>query len=169
MRAAGSADVVVSSGGMSVGEEDHIKQALEDVGRLEMWQVAVKPGKPLAYGRIEEADFLGLPGNPVSTLVTFCLFVRPFLLARLGARNVEPHGLPVQAGFEWTRPADRREYVRVRLEYDDGAPRAALYEKQGSDVMSSTVWADGLVEVPEASTVAPGDWVTYYPFSTLLA
>ena len=163
-----AADVVVSTGGMSVGEEDHVKRALEDVGHLEMWQVAVKPGKPLAYGRVRDADFLGLPGNPVSTLVTFCLFVRPFLLARLGVVNVAPRSIPVRADFDWRRPANRREFVRARLRYDEDGPKATIFPRQGSDVMSSTVWADGLVEVMEATTVAPGDWVNYHAFGELL-
>jgi molybdopterin molybdotransferase len=169
-RAAAQADVVVSSGGVSVGEEDHVRQALEQVGELELWRVAVKPGKPLAYGRIGDADFLGLPGNPVSTFVTFCLFVRPFLLSRMGMRQVAPRLWPVAAGFEWPRPARRREFARARLERDAaGQPVAVLHPRQGSDVLSSTTWADGLVEIPEGVTVAPGDRLRFLDFDTLLA
>jgi molybdopterin molybdotransferase len=167
--AAAGADVVVSSGGMSVGEEDHVKQALERTGVLEMWKVAVKPGKPLAYGRIHGADFLGLPGNPVSTLVTFCLFVRPFLLRRQGVSRVLPTPLPVPAAFRWQRPGGRREYVRARLEDGAAGPRVDIYPKQGSDVLTSTVWADGLVEIREGETIEAGDPVPYYSFAELLA
>ncbi len=169
LEAARQADVVVSSGGMSVGEEDHVRAALMEVGRLEMWRVAVKPGKPLAYGRIGTADFLGLPGNPVSTLVTFCLFVRPFLLRRLGARDVLPRAFRVTADFEWLRPAGRRELLRARLESrDDGTPVAVIYPKQGSDVMMSTTWSDGLLDIPAGTAVHRGDSVAYYSFAELL-
>jgi molybdopterin molybdotransferase len=169
-RAAAEADVIVSSGGVSVGEEDHVRDALEAVGRLELWRVAVKPGKPLAYGRVGGADFIGLPGNPVSALVTFCLFVRPFLLRRMGARRLKPPAWPVEADFEWPRPRQRREYARARLvAAGEGVPRATLYPKQGSDVLSSCAWADGLVEIPEGVTVAPGDTVRYLDFDALFA
>ena len=178
--AADVADVVVTSGGMSVGDEDYLRMALESVGELEMWRVAVKPGKPLAYGRIRGregpesrglgADFLGLPGNPVSTLVTFCLFVRPFILRRQGALDVLPRPWPVRADFAWPKPVDRREFVRARLATDeDGVRRAHLFAKQGSDVMTSAVWADGLVEIPEGITIEPGDRVSYYSFAELLS
>lgn len=168
-RAAASADVVVSTGGMSVGEEDHIKTALEEVGNLEMWKVAVKPGKPLAYGRIGDADFLGLPGNPVSTLVTFCLFVRPFLLSRLGVTQVTPAWFEVPAGFDWPKPVRRREFVRARLcPGADGGQVAELFARQGSDVLTSTVWASGLLEILEGRTYAKGDRLRYFPFSELL-
>lgn len=163
--AAEVADVVVTSGGMSVGEEDHVKQALERAGQLEMWRVGVKPGKPLAYGRIREADFIGLPGNPVSTLVTFCLFVRPFLLRRQGVVQVLPAPIQVPAAFRWSRPGGRREYVRARRVPGGGVD---IYPKQGSDVLTSTVWADGLVEIREGRTVEPGDPVPYYSFAELL-
>jgi molybdopterin molybdotransferase len=166
---ASRADVVVTSGGMSVGDEDHVRQALMSAGELEMWRVAVKPGKPLAYGRIAGADFLGLPGNPVSTLVTFCLFVRPFLLRRQGVEEVLARPLWVSADFRWPRPGSRREFARARLGGgDDGEVRAVLYPKQGSDVLTSTVWADGLVEIREGATVEPGDSVPYYSFADLL-
>ena len=167
--AAGRADVIVTSGGVSVGEEDHMRAAVEAAGHIELWQVAVRPGKPLAYGRIAEADFLGLPGNPVSTLVTFCLFVRPFLLKRQGAARLLPRPYPVRAAFEWRKAGKRREFARARLSPEDGqAPRAEIFPKQGSDVLTSTVWAEGVVEIPEGATVAPGDTILYYPFSDLL-
>ena len=166
--AAEDMDLIITSGGVSVGEEDHVKHALETTGTLEMWQVAVKPGKPLAYGRIGEADFLGLPGNPVSTLVTFCLFVRPFILSRQGLKEVAPRPILVTADFSWPTPMRRREFVRARLEGSGESTKASLYHKQGSDVLASTVWADGLVEIPEQSTIKPGDKVSYLAFSQLL-
>jgi molybdopterin molybdotransferase len=166
--AAAGSDVVVTSGGMSVGDEDHVKRAVERIGQLEMWRVAVKPGKPLAYGRIGAADFIGLPGNPVSTLLTFCLFVRPFLLRRQGVPSVIPRPLRVPAAFHWPRPGRRREYVRARLAQGSNGVAVDIYPKQGSDVLTSTVWADGLVEIREGGTVEPGDPVPYYSFAELL-
>ena len=169
-RAAERADLVVGSGGMSVGEEDHVRTALEQVGRLEMWKVAIKPGKPLAYGRIADADFVGLPGNPVSTLVGFCLFVRPFILRRQGMAEVRPRPMRVSAAFEWPRPGSRREFVRVRLrDAAAGAYRAEIHPKQGSDVLTSAVWADGLADIPRGAVIRPGDPVDYYSFTELLA
>lgn len=168
-QAASLADVIITSGGVSVGEEDHVKRAVDSIGRLEMWRVAVKPGKPLAYGRIEEADFIGLPGNPVSTVVTFCLFVRPFLLRRQGVAEVLTNAMPVVADFDWPTAANRREYVRAKLVHDERlSAKAIIHPKQGSDVLASTVWADGLVEIPERSTVSRGDTVSYFSFSSLL-
>jgi molybdopterin molybdotransferase len=164
-QAAGRADVVVTSGGVSVGEEDHVKAALERLGRIEMWKVAMKPGKPLVYGRVGDADFLGMPGNPVSAFVVFCLFARPFLLARMGAKisPVQPYTLP--AGFDWAKPGKRREYLRARFE--DG--RAVLYPNQGSGVLTSLAWADGLVDIDAGATVKAGDLVRFLPLSELLA
>jgi len=166
--AAERADVVVTSGGMSVGDEDHLKRAIERTGDLEMWNVAVKPGKPLAYGRIGGADFIGLPGNPVSTLVTFCLFVRPFLLRRQGVESVRPLAVRVPAAFRWPRPGRRREFLRAHLVEGSGGTAVDIYPKQSSDVLTSTVWADGLVEIAEGVTVEPGDALPYYPFAELL-
>ncbi len=167
--AAVRADLIVTSGGVSVGEEDHVRDAVEAIGHIELWRVAVKPGKPLAYGRIGQADFLGLPGNPVSTLVTFCLFVRPFLLKRQGAAEVLPRPYPVQAAFQWRKAGKRREFARARLSREEGqVPKAEIFPKQGSDVLTSTVWAEGVVEIPEGARVEPGDTILYYPFSDLL-
>ena len=168
-QAAEGADVIVTSGGVSVGEEDHMRQAVARLGRLDLWRIAVKPGKPLAYGHVYDADFLGLPGNPVSVLVTFCLFVRPFLLRRQGAGEVMPRSFRVKAGFTWQKPGVRREYLRARLvPHEDGEWRAEAFPKQGSDVLTSAVWADGLVEIPEGKLYGVGDDVSFLPFSELL-
>jgi molybdopterin molybdotransferase len=166
--AARSADVIITSGGVSVGEEDYVKTAVESQGELSMWRVAMKPGKPLAFGRVGNIPFIGLPGNPVSVFVTYCLFARPYLLRCQGAGNVLPKWIPVTAGFDWPKPGKRREYLRVRLEDNHGEVRAVLYSHQGSGVLTSTVWADGLVEVLENSTVASGDRVRYLGFDSLL-
>jgi len=117
---------------------------------------------------VGDADFLGLPGNPVSTLVTFCLFVRPFLLKRMGAGELQPPRWPVRADFDWPVPRQRREFARARIHRDDGGTAwATLHERQGSDVMSSTTWADGLVEINEGTTLRRGDWLSYLDFQHL--
>jgi molybdopterin molybdotransferase len=168
-RAADGSDVFLTSGGVSVGEEDHVRRAIQELGQLDLWRVRIKPGKPLAYGRVGESDFIGLPGNPVSALVTFLLFVRPFLLRRMGARDVLPVHYRVAAGFRWSRPGDRREFLRARIAVGDaGEPRAVLFARQGSDVLTSAAWAHGLVELPEGTVLEPGDPVRYLPFAELL-
>ena len=169
LQGAERADVLITTGGVSVGEEDHVRCALESIGELEMWKVRVKPGKPIVYGRIGTCDLLGLPGNPVSALVTFCLFVRPFILRRLGAVRVFPVPMRVAARFEWPRPGGRREYARARLVVtEDGETGAEIHTRQGSDVLSATAWATGLVEIAEGTTIAPGNRVRYYSFGDLL-
>ncbi len=169
LEAAEQADLILTTGGVSVGDEDHVKRAVEVVGRLELWRIRVKPGKPLAFGSVGEADFIGMPGNPVSTLVTFMLFARPFILKRQGASRVLPEAFPITAGFSWPKPGKRREFVRARLEHrPDGTMVAVIYPRQGSDVLTSAVWGDGLVELPEETTVAPGDTLKYLAFSDLL-
>ncbi len=163
--AASVADVVITSGGVSVGEADYVKAAVEKLGRVEMWKVAMKPGKPLVYGRVNEADFIGLPGNPVSAFVTFCLFVRPFLLQRMGVRDVLYRAFPVKADFAWIKPGARREFLRARLQ-ENG--QAAIYPNQSSGVLTSCAWADGLVDLEIGQTVQPGDWIRFIPLSELL-
>jgi len=153
------ADVVITTGGVSVGEEDHIKAALTQLGRVDMWKVAMKPGKPLVYGHVGEADFLGLPGNPVSAFIVFGLFVRPFLLARMGAQVAAPQSYSVTAAFDWPKPGQRREFLRARLE----AEQAVLYRNQSSGVLTSMAWAEGLVDLPAGCTVKAGDSVRFLP------
>lgn len=164
--AASVADVVITSGGVSVGEADYVKAAVEKLGRVEMWKVAMKPGKPLVYGRVGDTDFIGLPGNPVSAFVTFGLFVRPFLLKRMGAADVLYRAFAVQADFAWPKPGTRREFLRARLQPNG---RLALFPNQSSGVLTSCAWADGLVDVEIGGTVRPGDWVRFIPFAELLA
>ena len=171
-QASRAADVVITSGGVSVGEEDHIKTAVQQLGRIEMWQVAMKPGKPLVYGRLGdnlgdhlgESDFLGLPGNPVSAFVVFCLFVRPFLLRRMGAEARPAAAFTVAAGFDWPKPGKRREFLRARLQDD----RAMIYTNQSSGVLTSLAWADGLIDIEAGASVRHGDPVRFLPLSELL-
>jgi molybdopterin molybdotransferase len=164
--AASVADVVITSGGVSVGEADFVKTAVEKLGRVEMWKVAMKPGKPLVYGRVDEADFIGLPGNPVSAFVTFCLFVRPFLLKRMGATDVLYRAFAVQADFTWAKPGARREFLRARLQPNG---RLGLFPNQSSGVLTSCAWGDGLVDLAVGQTIEPGDWVRFIPFAELLS
>jgi molybdopterin molybdotransferase len=164
--AASIADVVITSGGVSVGEADYVKTAVEKLGRVEMWKVAMKPGKPLVYGRVNDADFIGLPGNPVSAFVTFCLFVRPFLLKRMGAADVLYRAFAVQADFAWSKPGVRREFLRAQLQ---PSGRLALFPNQSSGVLTSCAWSDGLVDLAVGQTVQPGDWMRFIPFSELLS
>jgi molybdopterin molybdotransferase len=164
-RAAASSDLIVTSGGMSVGEEDHVKAAVEAEGRLEMWKIAVKPGKPLAFGRVGRAAFIGLPGNPVSLFVTALVFVRPFILRAQGDAEVAPLAYPMRADFDWPKPDVRREFLRVKL---NAAGGLELYPNQGSAVLTSAVWADGFVDNPERHPIARGDSVRFLPFSELL-
>jgi molybdopterin molybdotransferase len=165
-RAAREADVVVTSGGVSVGEADYVKAAVEKLGRVEMWKVAMKPGKPVVFGQIGDADFVGLPGNPVSAFVIFCLFVRPFLLKRMGVADVLYRAFAAQADFAWPKAGARREFLRARLQPNG---KLALFPNQGSGVLTSCTWADGLVDLAMGDTVQPGDWVRFIPFSELLA
>ncbi|MCM5681058.1 molybdopterin molybdotransferase MoeA [Schlegelella sp. S2-27] len=157
-RAAAGHDLILTSGGVSVGEEDHIKPAVQAEGQLDLWQIAIKPGKPLAFGQVRDAWFIGLPGNPVSSFVTFLLAVRPFLLALQGSRVEPPQTLPMRAAFDWPKPDKRREFLRVRRTADG---RVELFPNQSSGVLTSTVWADGVVDNPPGQAIASGDIVRY--------
>lgn len=163
-RAAQGADVILSSGGMSVGEEDHIKPAIEVLGRLNMWRVALKPGKPVALGEVAGVPYIGLPGNPVSSFVTFLMLARPYLLKCQGRSNVCAKPMRVRADFERTKPCPREEFVRVRRNDAGGLD---IYPKQNSQVLTSCAWADGLVDIPAGATVSRGDIVVYYPFGEM--
>jgi len=169
-QAAQEADIIITSGGVSVGEEDYVKDAVAQLGKIDMWRIAMKPGKPLAFGRIENAAFIGLPGNPVSVFVTFCIFARPFLLRSQGVMNVTPRSYWVEVNFDWLKPDRRREYLRARLEpSQDGQSRAALFPYQGSGVLTSTVWGDGLINCPAGTPIKRGERVRFIPFAELLA
>jgi molybdopterin molybdotransferase len=165
VRAAQSADLIVTSGGVSVGEEDHVKPAIKAEGELALWQIAMKPGKPLAFGAVRGVPFIGLPGNPVSSFVTFLLFARPFILRRQGVTQVEPRALPLRADFELPRADKRREFLRARLNAGGGLE---LFGNQNSAVLTSAAWADGLVDHPAGQTIARGDLVRFLPFAELL-
>ncbi len=169
-RAAEGNDLIVTCGGVSVGEEDHLKPAVEREGRLDLWQIAIKPGKPLAFGEVFRADgsptwFIGLPGNPVSSFITFLFAVRPVLLKLQGGTDLTPKPIAMRADFAWPRADKRREFLRVRRNGQGGLD---LFANQGSGVLTSTVWADGLVDNPGGTTIAVGDTVRYLPFAELL-
>ena len=159
-------DLVLTSGGVSVGEEDHIKPAVQQLGQLDLWQIAIKPGKPFAHGRIGAAHFIGLPGNPVSSFITFLVLVRPFLLRMQGAADVAMPGQSLRADFAWPRADSRREFLRVRRNAAGGLD---LFANQSSGVLTSAVWGDGFIDNPPGQTIARGDSVRFVSFGDLLA
>lgn len=168
-RGAGCADLILTTGGVSVGEEDHLKPAVERLGRLELWRIAVRPGKPLAFGEVAGTPILGLPGNPVSAFVTFCLFARPFILRAQGRTDGEVHPLRLPAAFDWPRPDRRREYLRARPAPDGrGGVHLEVHASRSSAVLSAVTWARGLAVVPEGRTLRRGEGVDYLPFAELL-
>lgn len=171
-------DLIITSGGVSVGEEDHIRPAVEAEGHINMWQIAVKPGKPLAFGEVRRAAasisasapedtafFLGLPGNPVSSFVTFLLFVRPFILRMQGMQNIAPTSYTMRADFEWKKADRRNEFLRAKINAEGGL---TIFSNQSSGVLTSTVWGDGLIDLAAGQTIAHGDLVKFIPFSELL-
>ena len=160
-------DLIMTTGGVSVGEEDHVKPAVKKLGELNLWKIRMKPGKPLAYGKVKKTPFIGLPGNPVSSFVTFCIFSLPFIKKMQGNSNYESKISKVKTNFECKRAKPRREYARVRIDQSTEVPLANLFSKQGSDVMSSVVWADGIIEIPENTTFEAGTVLNYYPMSEL--
>ncbi|MEN8642127.1 molybdopterin molybdotransferase MoeA [Pseudomonas sichuanensis] len=160
----GNVDLILSTGGVSVGEADYLGLALREAGELALWKLAIKPGKPLTFGHYQGVPVIGLPGNPASTLVTFGLLARPYLLRRQGVAAVAPLRFSVPAGFDWPKPGNRREYLRARIE--DGQVR--IYKNQSSGVLRSAAWAEGVVEVREGSTPRQGELVPFIPFSELL-
>jgi len=169
--AAGQADLVMTSGGVSVGEEDHLKPAVEALGSLDLWKIAIRPGKPLAFGHIEGTPFIGTPGNPVSLFVTFCLFARPFILKCQGVRDQELTPTPIlaKADFDWPKAEKRREFARAQLNLDaQGQAQVSLYSSRSSGVLNSLTWANGLAILPEQQTLTRGAMVKFLPFSELL-
>jgi len=179
-RAAAECDVIVTSGGVSVGDADFVKPAVEAEGELLMWRIAMKPGRPLAFGRVfrassggasaaadrnaDSAAFIGLPGNPVSSFVTFLIFVRPFLLRTRGMTDVTPQAMLARADFDWLEADPRREFLRVKWNAEGGLD---LYSSQDSAVMTSTSWADGLLDNPAGCTIRRGDLVRFLPYAAL--
>ena len=169
--AASHHDLVLTSGGVSVGEEDHVKPAVEALGGLNLWQISMKPGKPFAFGFLKSqasdhsAHFMGLPGNPVSSFVTFQLLVRPFLLALQGVRTVQAEPLQLKANFDLPKPDKRREFLRVKRNAQGGLD---LFPNQSSGVLTSVVWGDGVVDNPGSNVIHSGDLVRFYPFSEWL-
>ncbi len=162
-------DLVITTGGVSVGEEDHVKPAVESMGHLDLWSLSIKPGKPLAFGRVRrddasEASFIGLPGNPVSSFLTFALFVRPLLLKMVGANSATPVRTAMRADFDWPKADRRREFLRVRR---NGSGGLDLFPNQLSAVLTSTVWADGVVDNPSGKVIQAGDMVQFISFSDL--
>jgi molybdopterin molybdotransferase len=170
-KAAADNDLIVTSGGVSVGEEDHVKPAVEAEGQLDMWKIAIKPGKPLAFGEVRRGDagkawFIGLPGNPVSAIVTFLIMVRPFVLRLQGLADVTPRSFTLRADFDWLRPDARAEFLRGRMNDTGGVD---LYPNQGAGVVTSLCWGDGLVMNKPGLAINPGDAVRFVPFSELLS
>jgi molybdopterin molybdotransferase len=163
-RAAAECDLIVTSGGVSVGDADFVKPAVEAEGRLLMWRIAMKPGRPLAFGKVGDAAFIGLPGNPVSSFVTFLIFVRPFLLKIQGLSDVQPKSIAARADFDWPLPDARREFLRVKWNAQGGLD---LFPTQDSAVLTSTAWADGLVDNPAQQAIRKGDTVRFLPYSEL--
>jgi len=167
-------DLIITSGGVSVGEEDHIKPAVSAEGRLDLWQIAIKPGKPLAFGAVRKSDqekdgeawFIGLPGNPVSSFVTFLLFVRPFILKLQGREVLPAQSYPMRADFDWLKADRRNEFLRVKINARGGLD---LFPNQSSGVLTSASWGDGLVDCPPNHAFKKGDLVKYLPFNTLLS
>jgi molybdopterin molybdotransferase len=163
-RAAAECDLIVTSGGVSVGDADFVKPAVEAEGRLLMWKIAMKPGRPLAFGSVQNAFFIGLPGNPVSSFVTFLIFVRPFLLKTQGVNETAPRAVQARADFDWPQPDARREFLRVKWNAQGGLD---LYPTQDSAVLTSTAWADGLVDNPANHPIRRGETVRYLPYAEL--
>ena len=163
-RAAADCDLIVTSGGVSVGEADYVKPAVEAEGSLLMWRIAMKPGRPLAFGQVKDSFFIGLPGNPVSSFVTFLIFVRPFILKAQGMTDVQPKSIQVRADFDWPKPDARREFLRVKWNAQGGLE---LYPTQDSAVLTSTAWADGLVDNPAGKAIRKGEPVRFLPYSEL--
>jgi molybdopterin molybdotransferase len=170
-RGAAAADLILAAGGVSVGEEDHVKPAVERLGSLDLWKIAVRPGKPIAFGQVNGTPFLGAPGNPVSLFITFALFARPFILRKQGVRQaISPMRIKAVAGFEKAPTDTRLEFARARLEIDArGRAVVRLYPNRSSGVLRSVTWANGLAVLPPMTAIAPGDMIDFIPLSELLS
>lgn len=167
--AASEWDMLLTSGGVSVGEEDHLKQAIRELGELHLWRLAIQPGKPLAFGEVGGKPWLGLPGNPAAALITALIVARPFLLRAQGRVEVLPKALPLPAAFSWTQPRPRRQYLRARLQTDaNGQLQVHLHPRQGSAMLSSACWSDGLAVIEIGQTLQAGEAVSYLSFAELL-
>lgn len=168
--AAKQADLILASGGVSVGEEDHVKPAVEKLGQLNLWKIALRPGKPLAFGHIDDVPFLGAPGNPVSLFVTFCIFARPFIKKMQGMEKaIKPVMIQASADFDWMRPDSRREYARGHLSVGENSEaKVSVFPSRSSGVLSSVTWANGLIVIAENETFNKGEKINFIPFSELL-
>lgn len=167
--AARSHDLILTSGGVSAGDEDHVKAAVQANGSLHFWTLPIKPGRPVALGEIGKAAFVGLPGNPVASMVTFMLIARPLVLRLMGVEDTEVRRYTVECGFSFRHRPGRREWLRARVRARDGRLVAEKFHSEGSGVLSSMVWSDGLVEMPEdVEALAPGDSVAYIPYAEVL-
>lgn len=170
LEASTGVDCIITTGGVSVGDEDHVRTAVESEGELQLWKIAIKPGKPLAYGTVRQTAFFGLPGNPVSAFVTFCLIVRPALFRMMGAAVATPSGYRLPAGFSRPGSGNRQEYLRVTVEIgSDGSEQVLPFDNQSSGAGSSLSRSSGLLVVPPHTTVEPGDRLVFIPYSELLA
>ena len=160
-------DLIMTSGGVSTGEEDHVRGAVEELGAIHFWRLAIRPGRPLALGQVARVPFIGLPGNPVAVMVTFMRFARPAILRLAGSADTDPMTFPVRAGFTYRKKASRREWLRVILHTgEDGMPYVTKFPRDGAGILSSMVGADGLLELPEElAQVEEGAMVDFLPFS----
>lgn len=168
IQAASEADVIISSGGVSVGEEDHVKSVLDRLGHLEFWRLAIKPGKPFTYGHVMDTPFLGLPGNPAAVFVTFALLCRPWLLKKQGANNILPNEIKIPAAFSTSKPIGRQHYVRARLLETASGRVVEMYPNQSSGILFSASWGNGFAVIPPGEVVTEGDQVRFLPYEFIL-
>jgi len=165
--AAAQCDVLISSGGVSVGEEDHLKHAVSELGELQLWRLAIQPGKPLAFGHVCGTPWIGLPGNPAAAFITALVVARPYLLRAQGCREVMPQPLRIAAGFTWNKVNNRRQYLRARIQLSAGQLCAVPHAKQGSAMLTAACWADGLAIVECQRTLQEGELIDFLPFDSL--
>lgn len=168
IQAASEADVIISSGGVSVGEEDHVKSVLDRLGHLEFWRLAIKPGKPFTYGHVMDTPFLGLPGNPAAVFVTFALLCRPWLLKKQGANHILPNEIKIPAAFSTSKPIGRQHYVRARLVETASGRVVEMYPNQSSGILFSASWGNGFAVIPPGEVVTEGDQVRFLPYEFIL-